>query len=112
MLAQRQWALLSAAFLLLKPGGFLLYATCALTDAENDGVVQKLLKKYGNEAIVRNSAHAINGAGMASILGEKTVFGCRFLPDTCGGAGPLYFSLIEKMNQEKEYHDNGTNRPY
>ena len=29
MLAQRQWALLSAAFLLLKPGGFLVYATCA-----------------------------------------------------------------------------------
>ena len=47
MLAQRQWALLSAAFLLLKPGGFLVYATCALADAENDGVVQKLLKKYG-----------------------------------------------------------------
>ncbi|EPF30145.1 SAM-dependent methyltransferase [Treponema medium] len=141
MLAQRQWALLSAAFLLLKQGGFLVYATCALADAENDGVVQKLLKKYGTEAVIHsgtaateftaamefdttntettdgnvpavhsNTAVVESGAvntktaGKNStplILGEKTLFGCRFLPDTCGGAGPLYFSLIEKVNHEK-----------
>ena len=107
MLAQRQWALLSAAFLLLKPGGFLVYATCALADAENDGVVQKLLKKYGKEAAVHNGAAAAPYAadtGTAAgndtklIASEKTLFGRRFLPDTCTGAGPLYFSLIEKIN--------------
>jgi len=122
MLAQRQWALLSAAFLLLKPGGFLVYATCALSDAENDSVVQKLLKKYGETAVIRNSA--INGTAPVQshtaytgimpitsaqpIISETTQFGCRFLPDTGAGAGPLYFSLIEK----KEYHDNGTDRSY
>ena len=107
MLAQRQWALLSAAFLLLKPGGFLVYATCALTDAENDGVVQKLLKKYGKEAAVHNGAAAAPyaadtetaaGNDTKLIASEKTLFGRRFLPDTCTGAGPLYFSLIEKIN--------------
>ena len=135
MLAQRQWALLSAAFLLLKPGGFLVYATCALADAENDSVVQKLLKKYGNAAVVHSGTAAMEftaadteitdgsvpavhrdtstvepGAANPEtvgknstppILGEKTLFGSRFLPDTCGGAGPLYFSLIEKVNHEK-----------
>jgi len=141
MLAQRQWALLSAAFLLLKPGGFLVYATCALADAENDGVVQKLLKKYGNAAVVHSGTAATEFAAAMEfaaadteitdgsvpavhrdtatvepdevnsetvgknttppILGEKTLFGSRFLPDTCGGAGPLYFSLIEKVNHEK-----------
>ncbi|MGI5090699.1 SAM-dependent methyltransferase [Treponema sp. OMZ 305] len=134
MLAQRQWALLSAAFLLLKPGGFLVYATCALADAENDAVVQKLLKKYGTQAAVHSgtaselaigdtkaadgSVSAIHtvtaslepaaahtetaGKNSASpIRSEKTLFGCRFLPDTCGGAGPLYFSLIEKVNHEE-----------
>ena len=111
MLAQRQWALLSAAFLLLKPGGFLVYATCALADAENDGVVQKLLKKYGTEAAIHGGTAAMEfGAANPEtigknstppILGEKTLFGSRFLPDTCGGAGPLYFSLIEKVNHEK-----------
>ena len=122
MLAQRQWALLSAAFLLLKPGGFLVYATCALADAENDNVVQKLLKKYGETAVIRKST--INGTATVQsntdntgtipitpaqpITSETTQFGCRFLPDTGAGAGPLYFSLIEK----KEYHDNGTDRSY
>ena len=135
MLAQRQWALLSAAFLLLKPGGFLVYATCALADAENDGVVQKLLKKYGTAAVVHSGTAAteftaadteitdgsvpavhrdtatvepdeVNSETVGKnttppILGEKTLFGSRFLPDTCGGAGPLYFSLIEKVNHEK-----------
>ena len=141
MLAQRQWALLSAAFLLLKPGGFLVYATCALADAENDGVVQKLLKKYGNAAVVHSGTAATEFAAAMEfaaadteitdgsvpavhrdtatvepdevnsetvgknttppILGEKTLFGSRFLPDTCGEAGPLYFSLIEKVNHEK-----------
>ena len=135
MLAQRQWALLSAAFLLLKPGGFLVYATCALADAENDGVVQKLLKKYGTAAVVHSGAAAteftaadteitdgsvpavhrdtatvepdeVNSETVGKnttppILGEKTLFGSRFLPDTCGEAGPLYFSLIEKVNHEK-----------
>ena len=107
MLAQRQWALLSAAFLLLKPGGFLVYATCALADTENDGVVQKLLKKYGKEAAVHNGAAAAPyaadtetaaGNDTKLIASEKTLFGRRFLPDTCTGAGPLYFSLIEKIN--------------
>ncbi|MGP1455491.1 MAG: SAM-dependent methyltransferase [Treponema sp.] len=87
-LAYRQWALLSAAFLLLKAGGFLVYATCALADAENDAVVAKLLKKYRGLVAVREP-ETLHG-------GEKTAFGYRFLPDTCGGAGPLFFALLEK----------------
>lgn len=89
MLAQRQWALLSAAFLLLKEDGFLVYVTCALADAENDGVIERLVKKYGKTAAVRSYAPPVPC--------EKTIFGCRFLPDCCGGSGPLYFALIEKI---------------
>lgn len=86
-LAQRQWALLSAAFLLLKPAGFLVYVTCALADEENDGNVAKLIKKYGSAVKIHQPDSA----------GEQTHYGCRFLPDCCNGAGPLYFSLIEKI---------------
>lgn len=112
MLSQRQWALLSAAFLLLKPGGFLLYATCALANAENDGVVRKLLKKYGDAAVITTPFDHANGASISNPIHtnaheeqdeprpfpvyETTQYGCRFLPDTGNGAGPLYFSLIEK----------------
>ena len=110
-----------------------MYATCALADAENDSVVQKLLKKYGNAAVVHSGTAAMEftaadteitdgsvpavhrdtatvepGAANPEtvgknstppILGEKTLFGSRFLPDICAGAGPLYFSLIEKLDR-------------
>ncbi len=94
-LARRQWALLSAAFLLLKNGGFLVYATCALSDAENDEVIKKLVKKYGKTVTVHPYTPPETSC-------EKTEFGCRFFPDVCGGAGPLYFSLIEKCTAETQ----------
>jgi hypothetical protein len=43
--AERQLALLLAAFKCLKPGGRVVYATCALAERENDDVVRKALKK-------------------------------------------------------------------
>ncbi|MGP1576163.1 MAG: SAM-dependent methyltransferase [Treponema sp.] len=89
-LAQRQWALLSAAFLLLKPNGFLVYATCALSYEENDANILKLLKKYGSAVNVHQP----------DCTGEAARYGCLFLPDRCNGAGPLYFSLIEKNDME------------
>ncbi len=87
-LAHRQWALLSAAFLLLKPQGFLLYATCALSDEENDAVIKKLKAKYKDTALITSVE--------PPPLSEKTELGCRFLPDTAAGAGPIFFSLIQK----------------
>lgn len=85
-LAMRQWSLLSSAFLLLKAGGFLLYSTCALSEAENDCVIDKLLAKYSEAEIV--SLAPFENA-------ETTRYGLIFLPDT-SGAGPLYAALIGK----------------
>ncbi|MFA5995534.1 MAG: RsmB/NOP family class I SAM-dependent RNA methyltransferase [Patescibacteria group bacterium] len=47
-LKQRQIALLSGLFLALKPGGTMVYSTCAITPEENEQVVEKLLKKRGD----------------------------------------------------------------
>jgi 16S rRNA (cytosine1407-C5)-methyltransferase len=44
-LAARQWSLLSAAFLLLREGGSLVYVTCSLNPEENGGVVGRLVEK-------------------------------------------------------------------
>lgn len=44
-LRQRQIALVSGLFLALKPGGRLVYATCAITPEENEEVIATLLKK-------------------------------------------------------------------
>lgn len=112
--SMEQWALLSCAYRLLKKNGFLLYATCALCPQENDGVVLKLLKKFPDANIVsKDLVKEIFDLNRKSIkadvlcpqnfsledyfsFAEKTEFGFHVLPDKSFGAGPLYFSLIQK----------------
>jgi 16S rRNA (cytosine1407-C5)-methyltransferase len=86
-LARRQWALLSSAFLLLAPGGSLVYATCALTEEENDGVARRLPEKYGPWAELDEPDFT---------EGEKTAWGRIILPDHKGGAGPMYVARFRK----------------
>jgi 16S rRNA (cytosine1407-C5)-methyltransferase len=88
-LARRQWALLSSAFLLLQNGGSLVYATCALSPEENDGVVSRLLEKYGNEALVESPAFT---------EGEETKHGRIILPDRAGGMGPMYVARFRRSH--------------
>lgn len=87
-LSQRQWALLSSAFLVLAPGGSLVYATCALSPEENDGVVRRLIKKYGAQV-------QLDKADFEE--GEETEFGKHILPDTSGGMGPMYVARFIKL---------------
>jgi 16S rRNA C967 or C1407 C5-methylase (RsmB/RsmF family) len=108
-LAVAQWSLLSAAFRLLKPGGALVYATCALQPAENDGAVLRLLKKFPEarlspQAAVPPQAASAQAAGFFSgglPAPEKTETGFLFLPDVCAGAGPLFFACIQKADSEE-----------
>lgn len=86
-LAKRQWALLSASFLLLQRGGSLVYATCALSPEENDGVASRLLKKYRDEVSLDE---------VDFNEGEKTPFGRLILPDAAGGMGPMYVARFRK----------------
>lgn len=102
-LAMKQWSLLSSAFLCLKSGGKMLYATCALSPDENDGPVKKLLKKYPEASVSPVSFEAAEEAFMglfgavSGLKPEQTEFGYHVLPDVNNGAGPLYFCLIEKQ---------------
>ncbi|MDR1788442.1 MAG: hypothetical protein LBR16_08360, partial [Treponema sp.] len=86
-LAARQWALLSSAFLLLKAGGSLVYATCALNPAENDDVVSRLAKKY--RGAFAPDPLAVEGA-------ERSEWGSLILPDAADGRGPMFIARIRK----------------
>jgi 16S rRNA (cytosine1407-C5)-methyltransferase len=86
-LARRQWSLLSAAFLLLRAGSSLVYATCALSPEENDGVVLRLLQKYRDQVILDEPDFS---------GGEKTEYGRIILPDRSGGMGPMYVARFRK----------------
>lgn len=87
-LATRQYSLLSAALLAVKPGGRIVYSTCSISPAENDDVIKKLLKKKKDQVRVLSIDPGFADA-------EKTELGWQFLPDRCG-FGPIYFSVIEK----------------
>lgn len=100
-LSVAQWALLSSAWRMLAPGGYLLYSTCALSPCENDGVVGRLLKKFGDAAVCAPEIQlAYRRFADSALPGcEDTEFGRIVLPDTQNGAGPLYFCLVHKQNE-------------
>lgn len=99
-LAVSQWALLSSAYRMLKPQGYILYSTCALSSVENDQIVYKLIKKFKDVVIVKELKE-INSKACSFFKGtlpkyEHTEYGFHILPDLAEGAGPLYFCLIQK----------------
>lgn len=88
-IAQRQYALLTAALIACKSGGQIVYSTCAISNLENDEVIKKLIKKKGDTFDVETLEVPVPGA-------EKTEFGIQLWPDRAG-QGPIYYcSLIKK----------------
>ena len=99
-----QWALLSSAFLMVKKGRYILYSTCALADAENDGVISRLLKKYDEASVVEIDMEAKKTELIKKLPWlthlpdvERSEYGYRVMPDVGNGAGPIYFCLVKKM---------------
>lgn len=85
-LATRAFAMLAAAIDAARPGGFILYSTCALSPQENDGVVAKAERKRPGRCRVLSAEVP---------WAEPTRQGYRILPDTAEGRGPIYLSLLE-----------------
>ena len=90
-LAVQAHAMLAAAVDAVKPGGTIIYSTCSLSPLENDGVVEKLLKKRSEIIEVSDP-----GVDSSAETGEPTRFGRHILPDTAGGCGPIYYVKIVK----------------
>jgi 16S rRNA (cytosine1407-C5)-methyltransferase len=96
-LAKRQWALLSAACLLLKPGGSLVYATCALNPEENDGAAGRLLEKYGAAGSMNAASGGFRLDPPDFAEGEAAAYGRLILPDANDGMGPMYVARFIKV---------------
>ena len=108
-LAQQQYAILAAAAAALKPGGRLVYSTCALAHDENDGVIERILQSPRHpmlsvlpDGFPRSSEARAEGgtvlprSAVAEV--EPTRFGFRILPDR-SAAGPLYFAVLQKPEE-------------
>ena len=88
-LAMRQYSLLCSALLALKEGGTLVYSTCSISPLENDGVIERLLKRKSNEVMLDPEDSDLLDL-------EKTGYGYQVFPDRNAGAGPIYFSRLVK----------------
>ncbi len=95
-LALRAYAMLLAALQAVKPGGRVLYSTCALAPGENDEVVRRALaRRPGLVRVLREPEHP--GPAPGGPVPEATEYGHAIWPDTAGGAGPIYYALLEKI---------------
>lgn len=75
-LAHQGLALLCAAFDALRPGGLLVYSTCAVNPAENEAVVESLGRKRPG--------------------GFEVVEQVGVQPDRDAGEGPLYWAVLRR----------------
>ncbi|KND04814.1 uncharacterized protein SPPG_00517 [Spizellomyces punctatus DAOM BR117] len=89
-MSKKQRLILAEALRACKVGGKVVYATCSLSDAENDCVVEWARDKFNGAEIVVEEKNG--GWG----IGEKTRCGWMVLPDKEGGWGPLYFAVLRK----------------
>lgn len=96
--SMRQFSLLSSAWHALRVGGYVMYSTCSISAAENDDVVKKLNKRRPTEIVKLDSVQKY-------LFIEKKEYGYQILPDSrvgsesTAGAGPMYFSLIRKLDE-------------
>ncbi|KAI1327409.1 S-adenosyl-L-methionine-dependent methyltransferase [Xylariaceae sp. FL0255] len=104
--AKTQSALLLSALRAVRVGGRVLYATCSLSNDENDGVVDKAFelvakerKKFGVKWDFGVVRAGIEDGSLEREWAERTKHGWLVLPDhpSCGKWGPLFFALLEKV---------------
>lgn len=109
-LAMTQWALISSAWRMLEAGGCLLYCTCALCHEENDIIIERLLRKFSDARVI-GAGDVLRALDDNTFVtrqflprcpdcrlpsAERTRYGLAILPDTSGGAGPMYFASVRK----------------
>ncbi|KAI3644231.1 hypothetical protein MP228_010395 [Amoeboaphelidium protococcarum] len=115
-LSDTQVNLVVSALQCLKVGGYLLYATCSISNIENDDVIRRVLKKIDKLKVdvhshkmridVSSKKWASGDSKSSSLkwsIGNPTQYGWIVLPndktlDNRNGYGPLYFALLKRKN--------------
>ncbi len=68
--ARRQRAILESAAALVRPGGYLLYATCTFAPEENEGVMGQFLRAHPEFDVVDVASHPAFDAGHPEWVAE------------------------------------------
>jgi 16S rRNA C967 or C1407 C5-methylase (RsmB/RsmF family) len=100
-LAVQAFAMLASALEVVRPGGLILYSTCALAPQENDGVIAKLFRKRAGRFELQETRLP---------FGEPTRYGWQVLPDTAEGRGPIYCARLRRYHEEFPDDSKGEHR--
>ncbi|MDW8068087.1 MAG: RsmB/NOP family class I SAM-dependent RNA methyltransferase [Anaerolineae bacterium] len=108
--ARRQLSILNAAATMVRPGGYLLYATCTFAPEENEGVLVRFLRVHPefemvdvHSQILRNCPQA--GTGHPEWVGERDERvrrAVRLWPHRAPGGGHFY-ALLRRIGQERPH---------
>ncbi len=78
----------------------MIYSTCAISPLENDSVIARYFERKGDKARLRPkklSADELKFKNDLALELEPTEYGHIILPDRSAGAGPMFFSALEKF---------------
>jgi 5-methylcytosine rRNA methyltransferase NSUN4 len=100
-LRERQYGLLSGLLLALKPGGRLVYSTCAVTPEENEAVLARLLDKKAGLASLEApralpaNAPGLYGSPIPGAAGFDPALVRRILPHR-HGLDPMFVAVLRR----------------
>lgn len=103
-MARKQAGLIRSAFDCLKPGGVMVYCTCTYAPEENELIVQSLLERFGEQAVIEpvalpcpNRMRGLTG-WQAKVLDPQLAHAVRILPDRVQDA--FFLCRIRKRPHE------------
>lgn len=90
-LKQTQLSLINGLFLALKPGGRMVYSTCAFTPEENELVIEKFLKKHKDECKIIPYPKNLPGYEKESLFGRIDI-----TKKENENLDPMFIAIIDK----------------
>ncbi|KAI8501359.1 NOL1/NOP2/Sun domain member 3 [Branchiostoma belcheri] len=97
-LPQLQASLLSSALHAVKPGGSVVYATCTLSQKENDDVVEFCLRQNKSRIDVINLHNFSKNFQKFFRFDSSTRYGQLVLPHVDANWGPMYLAKLKKID--------------
>ncbi len=99
--AKRQGEILSNAYSLVRPGGYLLYSTCTWSKEENEDVVERFMREHPDMELapVKEALREVSADGIAP-EGSPLKMCRRFYPHIAKGEGQ-FVALFKKRDGEQ-----------